>query len=69
MPNVGPLEFVIVMVIALLVLGPRRLPQAGRSLGRSIREFKDALAGGPHEGEEAASELAAEPSAPRASSR
>jgi sec-independent protein translocase protein TatA len=53
MPNVGPLEFVIVAVIALLVLGPRRLPQAGRSLGRGIREFKDALTGAPDERDDA----------------
>ena len=44
MPSVGPLELVIVLVVALLVLGPKRLPEAGRGLGRSIREFKSALA-------------------------
>jgi sec-independent protein translocase protein TatA len=44
MPNVGPLELVVILVIALIVLGPKRLPDAGRSLGRGIREFKNALA-------------------------
>jgi sec-independent protein translocase protein TatA len=39
--NVGPMELIIVLVIALLVLGPKRLPEAGRSLGRGIREFKE----------------------------
>lgn len=43
MPNIGPMELVIVAVIALLVLGPKRLPDAGRSLGRSLREFKQAI--------------------------
>jgi sec-independent protein translocase protein TatA len=46
MPNVGPTELIIVLVIALLVLGPKRLPQAGRSLGQGMREFKDSLSGG-----------------------
>ena len=46
MPNIGPLELVIVLVIALIVLGPRRLPEVGRSLGRGMREFKGALTSG-----------------------
>ena len=43
MPNIGPMEIAIVAVIALLVLGPKRLPSAGRSLGAGIREFKDSV--------------------------
>ena len=43
--NVGPMELVIVLVIALIVLGPKRLPEAGRSIGNGMREFKDSLAG------------------------
>ena len=46
MPSIGPLELVVILVIALIVLGPKRLPEAGKSLGRSIREFKGALTGG-----------------------
>jgi sec-independent protein translocase protein TatA len=43
--NVGPMELIIVLVIALIVLGPKRLPEAGRSIGRGMREFKDSLSG------------------------
>lgn len=45
MPNVGPTELIIVLVIALLILGPKRLPAAGRSLGQGIREFKGSITG------------------------
>jgi sec-independent protein translocase protein TatA len=43
MPNIGPSELIIVLVIALLVLGPKKLPEAGRSLGKGLRELKDSL--------------------------
>jgi sec-independent protein translocase protein TatA len=43
--QIGPMEIVLVLVIALLVLGPKRLPEAGRSIGKGIREFKDSIAG------------------------
>ena len=39
------MELAIVLVIALLVLGPKKLPEVGRSMGRGMREFKDSLAG------------------------
>ena len=45
MPNIGPMELVVVLVIALLVLGPKRLPAAGKSLGQGIREFKNSISG------------------------
>jgi sec-independent protein translocase protein TatA len=41
--NIGPTELIIVLVIALIVLGPKRLPEVGKSLGRGIREFKRAI--------------------------
>jgi TatA/E family protein of Tat protein translocase len=40
--NVGPLELVIVLAIALLVVGPRRLPEMGNAVGKTIREFRKA---------------------------
>ena len=43
MPNIGPLEIVIILIIALIVFGPKRLPELGRSMGRGIREFKNSL--------------------------
>jgi sec-independent protein translocase protein TatA len=45
MPNVGPFELILVLVIALLVLGPKRLPEVGRSVGKGMREFKEAISG------------------------
>ena len=45
MPNIGPTELIIVLVLALLILGPKRLPAAGRSLGQGMREFKDSITG------------------------
>ena len=41
----GPLELVVVLVIALIVLGPKRLPETARSIGRGMREMRDALSG------------------------
>ena len=41
--QVGPLELIVVLVIALLVLGPQRLPEVARSVGRGMREFRNAM--------------------------
>lgn len=43
--QVGPLELVVVLAIALIVLGPKKLPEVGRSLGKGMREFKSSLSG------------------------
>jgi sec-independent protein translocase protein TatA len=52
MPNIGPMELVIVLAIALIVLGPKKLPEVGRSLGKGMREFKDSLSGDRHDDED-----------------
>jgi len=41
--SIGPVELIVVLAIALMVLGPKRLPDAGKALGRGIREFKGAI--------------------------
>jgi sec-independent protein translocase protein TatA len=46
-PGIGPMEIVVVLIIALVVLGPKRLPEAGRSVGRGLREFKSSLSSDP----------------------
>ena len=48
MPNIGPLEILIIIVIVALIFGATRIPDLGRSLGTGMREFKDGvLARGP----------------------
>jgi TatA/E family protein of Tat protein translocase len=43
--NIGPLEIIVVLIIALVVFGPKRLPELGSSLGRGIREFRSTVSG------------------------
>jgi sec-independent protein translocase protein TatA len=43
--SIGPLELVVVLAIALIVLGPKKLPEVGRSIGNGMREFKESLSG------------------------
>jgi sec-independent protein translocase protein TatA len=64
MPDIGPLELVIVLIIAIVVVGPKKLPQLGRSLGSGMREFKDGITGKSKDQEErdAFGEPAEEPS-------
>ena len=50
--NIGLPEIAIVLIIALLVFGPKRLPELGHSLGRGIREFKGSLSGEDHDEDE-----------------
>jgi sec-independent protein translocase protein TatA len=53
MPNVGPWEIVLLLLLALLLFGAKRLPEIGRSVGQGMREFKDSISGDrkpePHE--------------------
>jgi len=59
MPNVGPMELILVLVVALLVLGPKKLPEVGRSVGKGLREFKSSISG--DDDNEPLSELIATP--------
>lgn len=45
LPNVGPLELAIVLAIAVLILGPKRIPEAAKSLGEGFRNFRGSLGG------------------------
>jgi sec-independent protein translocase protein TatA len=41
----GPMELIVILVVALIVLGPKKLPEAARSVGRGMREFKESISG------------------------
>jgi sec-independent protein translocase protein TatA len=56
----GPTELIIVLVIVLLIFGPKRLPGLGRSLGSGMREFKDSVTGGKGDHEDDEDEVASE---------
>lgn len=43
MPNIGPTELIILLVIVLVIFGPKRLPGLGKQLGSGMRDFKDAV--------------------------
>jgi sec-independent protein translocase protein TatA len=45
MPNVGPMELLVVLIVALVIFGPKRIPEMGRSIGHGMREFKDSISG------------------------
>jgi sec-independent protein translocase protein TatA len=59
--NIGPMEIAIVLVIALMVFGPKRLPELGRSVGNGIREFKGSLTAASEDDEATAREERARP--------
>lgn len=63
MPNIGPMELAIVLIIALVVFGPKRLPELGKSLGKGIREFRGSVSGESHD-EPARTEAIEPPQAP-----
>jgi sec-independent protein translocase protein TatA len=43
MPSIGAPELIVLLFVALLLFGPKRLPQVGRSIGQGMREFKDTI--------------------------
>jgi sec-independent protein translocase protein TatA len=45
LPEVGITGLIVILIVALLVFGPKRLPEIGRSLGKGMREFKDSITG------------------------
>jgi sec-independent protein translocase protein TatA len=65
-PTPGPLELAIVLLVVLVIFGPKRLPDLGRSLGKGMRNFKDSITGKDDEREEltAATPDAVEPVEP-----
>jgi sec-independent protein translocase protein TatA len=44
-PSIGPMEVIVVLALALIVLGPKKLPDVGRQLGAGMREFKESISG------------------------
>jgi sec-independent protein translocase protein TatA len=53
MPNIGPWEIILLLLLALLLFGAKRLPEIGRSMGKGMREFKDSVSGvGGHDDDE-----------------
>ena len=49
-PGIGPMELIVVLVVALIVFGPKKLPELGKSLGGGMREFKNSVRGDPNSG-------------------
>ena len=58
MPEIGIAGLIVILIVALLVFGPKRLPEIGRSLGRGMREFKDSITGNDEDEDEDRPELA-----------
>jgi sec-independent protein translocase protein TatA len=52
MPEIGIAGLIVILIVALLVFGPKRLPEIGRSLGRGMREFKESITGDKERDEE-----------------
>jgi sec-independent protein translocase protein TatA len=57
MPNIGPLELVLILLVVLLLFGAKRLPELGRSLGSGMKEFKDSVTGKDDGRDESPTEL------------
>ena len=57
MPNVGPWEIILLLLLALLLFGAKRLPEIGKSVGQGMREFKDSVSGASKEVDEVRAEI------------
>jgi sec-independent protein translocase protein TatA len=66
MPGIGIPELIIVLVVVLLVFGPKRLPQLGKQLGGGMREFKDSIQGKDKDGDDEDDAVAGRPELTRA---
>ncbi len=64
--GIGIWELLILLLVLLLVFGPKRLPEMGRQLGKGMREFKDSVTGDSKDDDDAASLPPAEPAVPAA---
>jgi sec-independent protein translocase protein TatA len=56
---IGPGEILLLLLVALLVFGPKRLPEMGRSIGKGMREFKSSIAGGAEDHDDVKAQLPA----------
>jgi sec-independent protein translocase protein TatA len=63
-PNIGPLEIGVLLIIALIVFGPKKLPDLGRSLGKGLREFKGSISGEDDEKPQVTEQVAAPVASP-----
>jgi sec-independent protein translocase protein TatA len=63
-PNIGPLEIGVLLLIALIVFGPKKLPDLGRSLGKGLREFKGSISGEDDEKPQVTEQVAAPVTSP-----
>jgi len=68
MPNVGPMELLVVLIVALVIFGPKRIPEMGRSIGNGMREFKDSISGNEPQKPELESGAAQRAEGPKAGS-
>jgi len=68
LPQIGPLELVIILVIVILVLGPKRIPAAFKSVSKGVRGFRDTIGSGDDDSDES-EPVVAEKSEPREKSK
>jgi sec-independent protein translocase protein TatA len=69
MPDIGPDKLLIILVVALLVVGPKKIPDIARSLGKGLRGFKDAISGARDEFDAGKDDQAASATPPAAPPR